>query len=103
MIAVGARAKDMLGRTPGEVQVTRPLSEGVIADFEATEDMLRHFIQRAQPRRALAKPRIVVCVPSGITGVERRAVEDAGYSAGARRVFLIEELRTGFFCLTALW
>jgi len=91
VIAVGARAKDMLGRTPGEVQVTRPLSQGVIADFEATEDMLRHFIQRAQPRRALAKPRIVVCVPSGITGVERRAVEDAGYSAGARRVFLIEE------------
>lgn len=91
VIAVGARAKDMLGRTPDEVQALRPLSDGVIADFEATEDMLRHFIQRAQPRRALAKPRVVVCVPSGITGVERRAVEDAGYAAGARRVFLIEE------------
>lgn len=91
VIAVGVRAKEMLGRTPGEVQVTRPLSEGVIADFEATEDMLRRFIQQAQSRRALAKPRIVVCVPSGITGVERRAVEDAGYAAGARRVFLIEE------------
>ncbi|MAT60899.1 MAG: rod shape-determining protein [Micrococcales bacterium] len=91
VIAVGVRAKEMLGRSPGEVQVTRPLSEGVIADFEATEDMLRRFIQQAQSRRALAKPRIVVCVPSGITGVERRAVEDAGYAAGARRVFLIEE------------
>ncbi len=91
VIAVGARAKEMLGRTPDEVHTMRPLSQGVIADFEATEDMLRHFIQRAQPRRALAKPRVVVCVPSGITGVERRAVEDAGYAAGARRVFLIEE------------
>jgi rod shape-determining protein MreB and related proteins len=91
LIAVGARAKEMLGRTPDEVLAVRPLSQGVIADFEATEDMLRHFIQRAAPRRALAKPRVVVCVPSGITGVERRAVEDAGYAAGARRVFLIEE------------
>jgi len=91
LIAVGARAKDMVGRTPDQVLAVRPLSQGVIADFEATEDMLRHFIQRAAPRRALAKPRVVVCVPSGITSVERRAVEDAGYAAGARRVFLIEE------------
>ncbi|MFN8125563.1 MAG: rod shape-determining protein [Candidatus Nanopelagicales bacterium] len=90
-IAVGERARDMIGRTPGDVTAIRPLQGGVIADFEAAEDMLRHFVQRAQPRRALAKPRLVVCVPSGITGVERRAVEDAGYAAGARRVFLIEE------------
>ncbi len=90
-IAVGERAKEMLGRTPDDVTAIRPLQVGVIADFEAAEDMLRHFVQRAQPRRALAKPRLVVCVPSGITGVERRAVEDAGYAAGARRVFLIEE------------
>ncbi len=90
-IAVGERAKDMLGRTPDDVTAIRPLQQGVIADFEAAEDMLRHFVNRAQPRRALAKPRLVVCVPSGITGVERRAVEDAGYAAGARRVFLIEE------------
>ena len=90
-IAVGERAKEMLGRTPDDVTAIRPLQQGVIADFEAAEDMLRHFVARAQPRRALAKPRLVVCVPSGITGVERRAVEDAGYAAGARRVFLIEE------------
>lgn len=91
LIAAGSRAKDMVGRTPAEVAVIRPLSDGVIADFEATEDMLRYFIQRAHAKRALAKPRVVVCVPSGITGVERRAVEDAGYAAGARKVFLIEE------------
>ncbi len=90
-IAVGERARDMIGRTPDDVAAVRPLQVGVIADFEAAEDMLRHFVQRAQPRRALAKPRLVVCVPSGITGVERRAVEDAGYAAGARRVYLIEE------------
>lgn len=90
-IAVGDRAKEMLGRTPDDVTAIRPLQQGVIADFEAAEDMLRHFVSRAQPRRALAKPRLVVCVPSGITGVERRAVEDAGYAAGARRVYLIEE------------
>lgn len=90
-IAVGERAKEMLGRTPGDVVAVRPLRQGVIADFEAAEDMLRHFVNLAQPRRALAKPRLVVCVPSGITAVERRAVEDAGYAAGARRVYLIEE------------
>lgn len=90
-LAVGERAREMIGRTPQDVQAVRPLSQGVIADFEAAEDMLRHFVHLAQPRRALAKPRLVVCVPSGITGVERRAVEDAGYAAGARRVYLIEE------------
>jgi len=91
MVAVGTEAKKMIGRTPGNITAIRPLKDGVIADFETTERMLRFFIQKVHTRRHLAKPRLVVCVPSGITGVERRAVKDAGYQAGARQVHIIEE------------
>ncbi len=91
VLAVGKDAKDMLGRTPGSIQAIRPVKDGVIADFEITEAMLRYFIQRAQHRRALVKPRIVICVPFGITEVERRAVRESAESAGAREVYLIEE------------
>src|SRR5437016_4437892 len=88
--AVGVEAKRMLGRTPGTIQVIRPLKDGVIADFDVTEQMLRHFIQKVHQHR-FAHPRVVVCVPSGVTGVERRAVEEATLSAGARQAYLIEE------------
>src|SRR5437588_7304312 len=89
VLAVGAEAKKMVGRTPGNIVAIRPLKDGVIADFETTERMLRYFIQKVHRRRHFAKPRIVVCVPSGITGVEQRAVKDAGYQAGARKVYII--------------
>jgi rod shape-determining protein MreB len=89
-LAVGMDAKRMIGRTPAHIQAIRPLRDGVIADFDITERMLRYFIKKVQPRR-WARPRIIVCVPSGITGVERRAVEEAAYHAGARRAFTIEE------------
>ncbi len=89
-VAVGLEAKRMIGRTPSHIQAIRPLREGVIADFDITERMLRYFIKKVQPRR-WARPRIIVCVPSGITGVERRAVEEAAYHAGARRAYTIEE------------
>jgi len=88
--AVGLEAKRMLGRTPGTIQAIRPLKDGVIADFDVTEQMLRHFIQKVHQNR-WAHPRVVVCVPSGVTGVEKRAVEEATYSAGARQAYLIEE------------
>ncbi len=88
--AVGVEAKRMLGRTPGTIQAIRPLKDGVIADFDITEEMLRHFIQQVQQNR-FAHPRVVVCVPSGVTGVEKRAVEEACLSAGARQAYLIEE------------
>jgi rod shape-determining protein MreB len=91
ILAVGAEAKKMIGRTPANIVAIRPLKDGVIADFDTTERMLRYFIQKVHRRRHLAKPRIVVCVPSGITGVEQRAVKDAGYAAGARKVYIIEE------------
>jgi len=91
MVAVGAEAKRMIGRTPANIVAIRPLKDGVIADFETTELMLRYFIRKVHKHRHFAKPRLVVCVPSGITGVERRAVKDAGYQAGARQVHLIEE------------
>jgi rod shape-determining protein MreB and related proteins len=80
----------MLGRTPGTIRAIRPLKDGVIADFDVTEEMLRHFIQRVHQNR-FAHPRVVVCVPSGVTGVEKRAVEEACLSAGARQAYLIEE------------
>ncbi len=89
-LAVGFEAKKMIGRTPSEIQAIRPLRDGVIADFDITERMLRYFIQKIHKRR-WARPRIVVCVPSGITPVERRAVEEAAYQAGARRAYTIEE------------
>src|SRR5918992_1136322 len=91
ILAVGAEAKRMIGRTPSHIRAVRPLKDGVIADFDVTEKMLRYFIQKVHRRRVLAKPRVVVCVPSGITGVEQRAVEEASMSAGARRAFIIEE------------
>lgn len=88
--AVGVEAKRMLGRTPGTITAIRPLKDGVIADFDVTEQMLRHFIQKVHQSR-WAHPRVVVCVPSGVTGVEKRAVEEACLSAGARQAYLIEE------------
>jgi rod shape-determining protein MreB len=89
-LAVGAEAKRMIGRTPSNIQAIRPLKDGVIADFEICEKMLRYFIHRVHQRR-FAKPRMVICVPSGITAVEQRAVKEAGYQAGARKVYIIEE------------
>src|SRR6266852_4697173 len=91
ILAVGSEAKRMIGRTPGHILAIRPLKDCVIDDFDATEKMLRYFIQKVHKRRVLAKPRVVVCVPSGITGVEQRAVEEASYSAGARAAYIIEE------------
>jgi rod shape-determining protein MreB and related proteins len=94
VVAVGAGAKKMLGRTPGNIVAVRPLKDGVIADFDVTEKMLAYFIRRVQQRRifkALAGPRVVVCVPSGVTRVELRAVKEAAESAGARQAFTIEE------------
>ncbi|MDH6125161.1 rod shape-determining protein MreB [Kitasatospora sp. GP82] len=91
ILAVGSEAKRMIGRTPGNIVAIRPLKDGVIADFEITERMLRYFILKIHRRRYLARPRVVVCVPSGITGVERRAVIEASSQAGARQVHIIEE------------
>ena len=91
ILAVGAEAKRMIGRTAGHILAIRPLKDGVIADFDVTEKMLRYFIQKVHKRRVLAKPRVVVCVPSGITGVEQRAVEEAAIAAGARAAYIIEE------------
>ena len=91
ILAVGSEAKRMIGRTPGHIMAIRPLKDGVIADFDVTEKMLRYFIQAVHKRRFLAKPRVVVCVPSGITGVEQRAVEEATIQAGARAAYIIEE------------
>lgn len=91
VLAVGLEAKNMLGRTPGNIVAIRPLRDGVIADFEITEAMLRHFIHKVHNRRTLVRPRIIVAVPSGITQVEKRAVKESAESAGAREVFLIEE------------
>jgi rod shape-determining protein MreB and related proteins len=91
ILAVGTEAKRMIGRTPDNITAIRPLKDGVIADFEATEQMLRFFIRRVHRRQYFAKPRLVICVPSGITAVEQRAVKEAGYQAGARRVYIVEE------------
>ncbi len=90
-LEVGMEAKRMIGRTPSYIQAIRPLRNGVIADFDITEKMLRYFIDKVHNRRLSARPRIVICVPSGITAVERRAVEEAAYHAGARRAYTIEE------------
>jgi rod shape-determining protein MreB and related proteins len=91
ILAVGTEAKRMIGRTPAHIVAVRPLRDGVIADFDVTEKMLRYFIQKVHRRRWLAKPRVVLCVPSGITGVEQRAVEEATIAAGARNAYIIEE------------
>jgi len=91
VLAVGDEAKMMLGRTPGNIQAIRPLRDGVIADFEVAEEMIKHFIRKVHNRRSFASPKIIVCVPSGSTAVERRAIQESAESAGARQVFLIEE------------
>jgi len=89
--AVGNDAKMMLGRTPGNIEAIRPMRDGVIADFEIAEEMIKHFIRKVHNRRSFANPMIIVCVPSGSTAVERRAIQESALSAGARRVYLIEE------------
>ncbi|MFW5873413.1 MAG: rod shape-determining protein [Bacillota bacterium] len=91
VMAVGAEAKRMIGRTPGNIVAVRPMKDGVIADFDVTEAMLRYFITRAHKRTRLVRPRIIICVPSGVTEVEKRAVLDAAQQAGARKAYLIEE------------
>ena len=91
VMAVGNEAKQMLGRTPGNIHAIRPLKDGVIADFEIAEEMIKYFICKVHNRRAFASPLIVICVPSGSTAVERRAIQESAEYAGARKVWLIEE------------
>ncbi len=91
VVAVGKAAKDMLGKTPGSIVAIRPMKDGVIADFEITEEMLRYFIVRAHNRKTFVRPRVIIGVPSGITPVEKRAVRESAESAGAREIYLIEE------------
>lgn len=91
VLAVGKEAKEMLGRTAGTVEAIRPIKDGVIADFEVTEAMLRYFIRKVHNRRTLVRPRVIVCIPFGVTEVEKRAVRESAESAGAREVYLIEE------------
>src|SRR5699024_467688 len=91
VLAVGEEAKRMIGRTPGHIVAIRPLKDGVIADFNVTQNMLKYFIKRANQRTSIFRPRVVVCVPSGVTEVEKRAVEEATIHAGARDAYLIEE------------
>lgn len=91
VLAVGEEAKMMVGRTPGNIQAIRPLRDGVIADFDIAEEMIKHFIHKIHRRHTFARPQIIICVPSGSTAVERRAIQESAESAGARRVFLIEE------------
>ncbi len=91
VLAVGEEAKMMVGRTPGHIQAIRPLQDGVIADFDVAEEMIKHFIKKIHNRVMLARPQIIICVPSGSTAVERRAIQESAESAGARSVFLIEE------------
>ena len=91
VMAVGAEAKRMLGRTPTGIEAIRPLRDGVIADFEVSEEMIKHFIRKVHNRRLFASPQVIICVPTGSTTVERRAIQESAESAGARRVYLIEE------------
>ncbi len=91
VLAVGDEAKMMLGRTPGNIEAIRPLRDGVIADFDIAEEMIKHFIRKVHNRRSFASPQVIICVPSGSTAVERRAIQESAEAAGARRVFLIEE------------
>ena len=89
--AVGIEAKQMLGRTPGHMEAIRPMRDGVIADFEVAEEMIKHFIRKVQNRKGFVNPKVIVCVPSGATAVERRAINDSCLNASARRVGLIDE------------
>ena len=91
VLAVGNEAKQMVGRTPGNIEAIRPLRDGVIADFEVAEEMIKHFIRKVHQRRGFASPQVIICVPSGSTAVERRAIQEAAEAAGARRVHLIDE------------
>jgi hypothetical protein len=91
VLAVGDEAKTMLGRTPGNISAIRPLKDGVIADFVVTEEMIKHFIKKVHKKNAFANPRILICVPTGSTPVERKAIQDSALAAGARKVQLIEE------------
>jgi rod shape-determining protein MreB len=91
VLAVGVEAKEMVGRTPGNIEAIRPLRDGVIADFEVAEEMIKHFIRKVNKSRGFASPQVIICVPSGSTAVERRAIQEAAEAAGARRVHLIEE------------
>src|SRR5574343_765863 len=91
VLAVGKEAKEMLGRTPGSIRAIRPMKDGVIADFEVTQAMLKYFIQKSMSGSKLIKPRIIICIPFGITQVEKRAVKESAEEAGAREVYLIEE------------
>src|SRR3989338_1587153 len=91
VLAVGREAKEMIGKTPGTIKAIRPMKDGVIADFEVTQAMLRYFIRKAHNRKTLVRPRIIICVPFGITEVEKRAVKESAESAGAREVYLIVE------------
>jgi len=91
VLAVGDEAKTMLGRTPGNISAVRPLRDGVIADFVVTEEMIKHFIKKVHKRKAFANPRILICVPTGSTPVERKAIQDSALAAGARKVQLIDE------------
>ena len=91
VLAVGEEAKRMIGRTPGNIVAVRPMKDGVIADFDVTEAMIKYFIRKAHKRTRLVRPRVIICVPSGVTEVEKRAVLDAASNAGAREAYLIEE------------
>jgi rod shape-determining protein MreB len=91
VVAVGTEARQMIGRTPGHIKAMRPLQDGVIADYDTTAEMLRYFVRKVVRRRMFSGPRVIVCVPSGITGVEQRAVSESAYAAGARRVHIISE------------
>jgi Actin-like ATPase involved in cell morphogenesis len=91
VLAVGDEAKRMLGKTPGKIRAIRPLKDGVIADFEVAEQMIKHFIRKIHNRKSFSNPQVIVCVPSGATNVERRAIRESADAAGARRVYIIEE------------
>ena len=91
VLAVGEEAKRMLGKTPGKIKAIKPLKDGVIADFEIAEQMIKHFIQKIHNRKSFSNPQVIICVPSGATNVERRAIRESADAAGARKVYLIEE------------
>ena len=91
ILAIGQEAKNMLGRTPANISAVRPMKDGVIADYDTTEKMIRYFILKVHNRKSLVRPRMVICIPSGVTQVEKRAVKDSAIQAGAREVYLIEE------------